>query len=174
MTLELLRARYSEDFGAELPEGAACETLVSMGGGAWMFGTPEAKEAGPVLIQGDVARLETLPVGYQVVGIWGHGINSYAFYFTRIDAWGRVHFRLPYGGVYMDNEKAGADIREFMAQWFAFEPVLRAELSSLLAIDSMHAAHYRLRHKDGRELDLKESLCGRARFEQRWSPWVFE
>ncbi len=43
---------------------------------------------------------------YVLVGHTGYGMNSYALYVTRVSGNVRMHLRLPWGGVYLDPEKA--------------------------------------------------------------------
>lgn len=59
---------------------------------------------------------ETLPSlmadGDRMIGLWGHGVNSYFFYLSLRDGERLMHHRLPYGGVYSDQ---AALVREMNA-----------------------------------------------------------
>ena len=107
--------------------------------------------------------------GYFLLGYWGHGINSYAFYYSRIDQWSHIFFRLPYGGVYMDDMEAARKVREFLSNYFAFEPELKIKVKSLTAIDSMYSGDYSITLLDGRLVRMKESLYHNADFKGKFS-----
>ncbi|MCC6812156.1 MAG: hypothetical protein IT381_32345 [Deltaproteobacteria bacterium] len=47
---------------------------------------------------------------YRVLGYWGYGTNSYAFYETIVRDALDVRLRLPFGGVYMDAEEAADSV----------------------------------------------------------------
>lgn len=71
------------------------------------------------LIQGDIGEfLRHAPEGYFLVGFWGHGFNSHAFYYLRVDSKSKIFFRLPYGGVYMDNKNEAEHISKFLPEFF--------------------------------------------------------
>jgi len=65
--------------------------------------------------------LSQAPQGYFTIGFWGHGINSYAFYYQRADGAHRVAFRLPFEGLYMDDRKSASQIANFLSCYFTFE-----------------------------------------------------
>lgn len=72
-------------------------------------------------IQGDIEEFfDSAPDGYKITGWWGHGINSYAFYYLRITEHEKIFFRLPYGGVYMDNDKEAEKISDFLGEYSKF------------------------------------------------------
>ena len=55
-----------------------------------LVGSEQASK-NPMLIQGDISEfLKSAPEGYFLSGYWGHGVNSYAFYYSRVDSWSRV------------------------------------------------------------------------------------
>ncbi len=80
-------------------------------------------EAEDPLLYGTEAmrRLSAAPPGYFLVGYWAKGVNSHAFYYSRVDAWCRVHFRIAYGGVYTDSERLRPIIPEFLRRYFRYE-----------------------------------------------------
>lgn len=104
----------------------------------------------PLLIQGDIGPLlERAPEGYFLFGFWGHGVNSYAFYYVRADSWRRIFFRLAFGGVYMDNSKRARQVREFLLSYFDFEEALAGKVKTLIAVESMGWGEYRIVMPDG-------------------------
>ena len=132
-----------------------------------IFGSPSAVQK-PFLIQGDIKSfIDSGPEGYFMIGLWGHGVNSYAFYYSRVDNWSRIFFRLPYGGVYMDNEKMARQIREFLTRYIAFEKSILGKISSFVAIDSMDEGYYRIVSKEGKSIELKDSLFCNPEFEEK-------
>ena len=63
-----------------------------------LFGSKVAV-GNPYLVQASISEfLENAPVGYFLIGFWGHGTNSYAFYYSRVDSMSKIFFRLGYGG----------------------------------------------------------------------------
>jgi len=64
----------------------------------------------------------------------GYGANSYAFYYSRIDEWSHIFFRLHCGGVYSNFEKDKTQLRKFLKNYFLFEP----ELKTSSEIDDCH------------------------------------
>jgi hypothetical protein len=64
----------------------------------------------PVLDMSDLGRIRSLPAGFFQAGFWGHGVNSYAFYWCEVTDRVRVFLRLPYGGAYMNPEKERANV----------------------------------------------------------------
>lgn len=103
---------------------------------AMLFGSHSAR-ARRCLTQTDLEWfLRDAPQGYAMVGFWGYGVNSYAFYYARVDAWSRVYLRLPYGGMYMDNDQAAARARLFVQSLFAFERRIQLATSSWSAIEA--------------------------------------
>ncbi len=137
---------------------------------SYMFGSEIAKKEGVYLAQGDIdSFIENAPKGYFVFGHFGHGINSYGLYYQRVDAWSKIFFRLPFGGVYMDNKKAARDIREFLWNYFDFEKRIRNKVESLIAIDSMAEGNYLVKPKAGEPIKLKVSFLKNPDFMGRFS-----
>jgi hypothetical protein len=109
-----------------------------------LYGTREAKEK-PVLLSGQVdSYADGEYPGYFLVGAWGHGFNSYAFYYARDDGRSRIYFRLAHGGAYMDNEAQANHIARFLPAFFAFESEQLRAGASVLAIDAMGWGLYRV------------------------------
>jgi len=144
--------------------------LFPMGEDELLFGSEEAAKT-PILRQGDIDRfmIKCLP-GFFMVGFWGHGVNSYAFYYSRIDQQSKIYFRLPYGGVYMNNEEAARQIAKFLSTFFAYEVELKRHGCKLIAIDSMWEGRYQVSSIDGTQKEYKESLLEYANFSEVLSP----
>jgi hypothetical protein len=138
-----------------------------------MLGSRAAAET-PFLIQVDIDQFtESAPLGYFAIGFWGHGTNSYAFYYCKVEPRLKVFFRLPYGGVYMDNAREAASIRRFLDTYFDFERDFLASAdtdASMTAIESMGFGLYELLVRSGRRSASQSPFgdasscqrCGRA------------
>jgi hypothetical protein len=165
-----LEIAFKRKFGIPLPQYLLPrENLVPIGDPeeSLLFGSPSAVQK-PYLIQGDIKSfIDTAPEGYFLIGFWGHGVNSYAFYYSRVDNWSRILFRLPYGGVYMDNDKMAQKIRAFLTCYIEFEKSNSGRLSLFIAIDSMSEGYYKAVTKDGKSMELKESLFCNPEFEKK-------
>jgi hypothetical protein len=123
-----------------------------------LFGSKAALGERALLIQADIGRLFDPDMkDYFLIGFWGHGVNSYAFYYVRVDSGRRIFFRLPYGGVYMDNEKNAAYIVQFMTRFLEFEEEIGQNVKDLMAINSMGDEHYRVVATDGRIYECEPS-----------------
>lgn len=114
-----------------------------------LIGSKEALEY-QYLVQGDIrVFLSHAPEGYFMVGFWGHGFNSHAFYYLRVDSKSKIFFRLPYGGVYMDNKKGAEHISKFLPEFFDFEEKLKNKgLRRLYAVESMWSGWYEIKIND--------------------------
>ncbi len=129
-----------------------------------LFGSETALKE-PYISQDSIQSFKThCPNDYVVLGFWGHGVNSYAFHYSIVDKWRKVLFRLPYGGVYSDNEKDAENIREFVSKYIEFEKVLKGKVKSWIAIDSMGEGYYKLVTKDGKVIETSESLLRKPDF----------
>lgn len=106
-------------------------------GGHPLFGTEIAEGWTYLDIASVGPFMSKCPEGYLLVGFWGYGINSYAFYYCRVDDWSRVYFRLPFGGGYMDNDKNARQIRDFLPAYLDFEDEVRSRVSTLKIVIAM-------------------------------------
>jgi hypothetical protein len=112
-----------------------------------------------MLVQGHIQKFKTsTPPGYYLIGLWGHGVSSYAFYYQVVDTWQRVFFRLPYDGVYANEEKDAVCIRKFLTQYLALLPDLKSAVTSWVAIESMWQGSYKAILTSGKVIELNESL----------------
>ena len=62
--------------------------------------------------------------------------------------------------------------REFLSNYFKFEPELKRKTKSLTAIDSMGSGSYSITLRDGRLVSLEESLYGRADFRGKFDALI--
>ena len=95
------------------------------------------------LAAGDIERFRSsAPTGYRMLGFWGHGANSHAFYFVAREPGETIYLRLPTGGAYCDPAACMADIADYLP---ALQPVLQAVRrrdGSALIVEAMGQAHY--------------------------------
>ena len=165
---------FEEAFGLPYPEAMIPETeVVSLTEGvspenSLLVGSPSARD-NACLLQGEIKEfLDDSPEGYFLAGFWGHGVNSYAFYYSLADYWRKIFFRLPYGGVYMDNKKNADMIREFLISYLEFERAIKDRAEILVAVDSMSAGYYEIVLPDGESIELKESLFHDPSFKEKF------
>ncbi|OGW55284.1 MAG: hypothetical protein A2Y48_10505 [Nitrospirae bacterium RIFCSPLOW2_12_42_9] len=158
--MEKLRKAFENSFGIPIPEIMLPKEKLSSWDNALLFGSSVAKSCKELyLIQGNITKfIESCPEDYFLIGFWGHGVNSYALYYLRVDSWSKIFFRLPYGGVYEDNEKNARHIREFLINFFAFEKELVGKVKSLIAVESMGEGSYKVVTFDGKEISFKGTL----------------
>lgn len=109
--------------------------------------------------------LQNAPVGYFLFGHMGHGVNSYAIHYARVDEWSKVFFRLGIGGCYMDDDKQAKRIREFLPKFFDFKKRIRDKTKMLIAVDSMWSGLYRVLLHNGDALELGETLLDNPNFD---------
>ncbi len=124
-----------------------------------LIATSAARDV-PLLLQADLNAVRDAPVGYGLTGFWGHGINSYAFYFQTVTAERRLFVRLPYGGAFMDDSQCQDDIREFLAALLDFQSLDLSRRDVLIAVESVGWGYYQLATPTGRVYELRDSLAG--------------
>ena len=166
-----LRTFFRESFGISLSRVVDLpnEELFCLSENGLLYGSAIAFKKN-YLVQDDINDFVTSDAkGYFLMGFWGHGINSYAFYYLRIDDWSHIFFRLAYGGVYMDDAERARKVREFLSNYFAFEQELKLKAKSLTAIDSMGYGDYSITLLDGRLVSLKESIYWNADFSGKFN-----
>jgi len=169
--MDKLKAVFQECLGFPIPQsmlrGKKLVPLYEKPGECLLFGSLVAVQ-NSYLVQGYINNfIESGPEGYYVLGFWGHGVNSYAFYYSLVDKWRKLFFRLPYGGVYMDNKKAAKRIRIFLTKYIDFEKDIRNKVKHIIAVDSMWEGYYKISYKDGRCFELKESLLENPEFQNK-------
>ena len=159
-----LEERFQDTFGIPLAALPIPAGLVRINPGALLYGSEIARGT-PLLTQSDVDEFIDAPrEGYFLIGFWGHGVNSYAFYYVRDDPRSRVYLRLPYGGVYMDNDENATRISRFLPALFEFERKQLEAGSTLMAVDSMGAGNYCVTTKAGMRMEYAYSLFGNPKF----------
>ena len=124
----------------------------------YLIGSKEALKD-QYLVQGSIDHFfEDLHGQYFLMGFWGHGVNSYAFYYIRSDPKSKIFFRLPYGGVYMDNDKEKVRINKFLTRFFDLENKLSNEnVEYLFVMESMGTSGFKLKLKDQKEVFINNS-----------------
>ncbi len=133
-----------------------------------LFGSDAALER-PFLLQGEMDEfIESCPENYVLTGFWGHGVNSYAFYYSVVESWRRIFFRLPYGGVYENNIKNARNIRNFLQGYSAFEKDIKKGIKQIIAIDSMGEGYYKLTTPDERVVEYQISFFKNPNFEGKF------
>ena len=80
--------------------------------GEWLFSTREI-EMSPYSVQHYVSEIDATHVeDYVVLSHSGHGVNSYALQYYIVRGSLGMFLHLGWGGVYMEAEKAAADVRD--------------------------------------------------------------
>jgi len=149
--MELLRlpkdlARLGEERGQEAP---------------LLFASSVARERSrPWLMQAEIdGFLQEAQPGYFLTGFWGHGTNSYAFYYLRVTSSSRVYLRLPFGGIYMNTKRDAAQIGKFLRAFLPFEAMVeKGIMCSLLAVESMGRGRYEVVRADGSTVTSEASM----------------
>jgi hypothetical protein len=161
--MEKLKKTFRSSFGMRIEPLLPKEELMAIDGNeheALLFGSQSALKEGTYLVQGDIGRfVESCPEKYFLIGFWGHGINSYAFYYVKNDPNWKIFFRLPYGGVYMDNEKCSLFIKDFMANFLSFERKYKNIITSFTAVNSMGEIYYKTIGTGGGEYEVYSRSC---------------
>jgi hypothetical protein len=171
--LDNLKMMFRESFGTPIDQIIPLkDDLVPIDGpvlSSLMFGSPVAAQE-QFLIQSDIDPFMTsCPQDYFLIGFGGHGINSSAFYYSRVDSWSRILFRLPYGGVYTDNDAMAKLIVQFLTSYFGYEQKLREAVKNFVAIESMHKGYYKIEMPDGNIFELNKSLLAAPDFELKFA-----
>jgi len=153
-TVKRLQKEYEELFGQPFPDwmidGADVAEVIPERGGGLLIGDAAA-QARPALVGGDVAEfVDDAPNGYLLVGMWGHGVNSHAYYYCHAEPAGRVWLRLPFGGVYMDNDDTAAAIPDFFTRLHEFRQTLRARHMRYLITHHFSSGEILIETADGR------------------------
>lgn len=170
--MDKLKATFQKCFGIPIPKIMLPEENLSPLDGkpedALLYGSGIAIQK-PLLVQCDIRQfIESCPKGYFLIGFWGHGVNSYAFYYSRVDSWSKLFFRLPYGGVYMDNEEMARCIREFLNHYFDFEQEIMEKVRTIVAIESMGVGYYKIVMPGCKTFESEESLFEDPNFKEKF------
>jgi len=153
-----LEAYYAERIGQPMPQGLIPADLELQCLGQLLFGSGAALEH-PYRVQPDVEDfLREAPEGHFAIGFWGHGVQSHAFYMQRVEPWCRIYLRIPYGGVYSDNESQALRLHRVLRWLPEFLREARGHCRHLRLVDSMGSGNLRIETLDGNEAYLHCSV----------------
>ena len=154
MGIEIFKKWFEDEVGADfsifpIPE---LDLYPVFGERGLLYGSQAAVKK-PVLIQNDFSSFEesVLDHNFFQIGFWGHGCNSYAIYYVRVDAWSTVAFRLLCGGMYSDFEKDSKNITKFLETYFLFEKKAEKVVRRLTAISWAGINQFTVIDADGKE-----------------------
>lgn len=134
--MDKAKSLFTKYFGMPFPDALLPDCAVHpLGESGVLFGSESVTDH--QVLTAHVEFLESAPSGYYMIGFWGYGANSYAFYYVRVDERRKIYLRLPYGGAYSDTEEEANDIRRFFEGYLEFEEIIRRKDASLLAYESM-------------------------------------
>jgi hypothetical protein len=108
-----------------------------------------------LLVQADIGAVMEAPVGWFQAGFWGHGVNSYAFYYGRVTEHSRIYLRVSYGeGAYVADPEAHrtralAKLRKYIPLGDSL-PCKHVTL-----VQSMDYAHWRIERLDGTVAEME-------------------
>lgn len=154
-----LQQVFQNVFGFPIPFTE--QDLQPIEGKPFLFGSPIALQK-QFLLQGFIDEfLESCPKGYILIGFWGHGLMSEGFYYSRVDSWSKIFFRLSYTGAYNTIEEIKEKVRcvrEFLTQYVKFEKKISKRAKSLIAVESMGDGYYQIVMLNGKTYEIDRSL----------------
>ncbi len=161
-----LREEFEKRFGLPMDILALPEKPLQPFSGsledALLFGSASAL-ASPILIQGQLPSFPKFcPEGYCLIGFWGHGSNSYSFYYSLVDAWRRVYFRLHTGGLYSDERQCARKAADFLRRYHELEKAVIGKAALLVVVDSIGEGYCKLLLRDGRQWRVETALSRQA------------
>jgi hypothetical protein len=114
-----------------------------------------------LLVQADANIVRDAPVGWFQAGFWGHGVNSYAFYYGRVTERARIYLRLRYGeGAYVkDPEAHRAHALETLQKCITLESL---PCKHVTVIQSMEYVYWRIERLDGSVAEIGDNSVGVA------------
>ncbi len=159
--LDRIRNLFKECFEIDLPNELVCKGLQVAVDGSLISTHPD--DVLPLLIGPTQTSNEdfSVPLGHHTLGIWGHGVNSYAFYAIFQNSNESVYLRLHRGGAYTDPIKMAGNIANYILALTQLLRTTRRTNGKLLVIESMGTGLYRYQ-LDGTQSELTESLLGRS------------
>jgi hypothetical protein len=131
-----------------------------------MVATPSAAEE-PMFMQAQLGAFAHVPVGYFFTGFWGHGVNSYAFYYCDIGEARRVYLRVLFGGIYGDLARERAAVIEALEGLARFEALAAHHLVRWTLCVSIDRGVFSAERKDGASLHLEFHTLDWSDLEQR-------
>jgi hypothetical protein len=148
LVVRRLAKRAERAFGRPLParmlERKDLYRVAPRWGSGLLVGDKQAR-ACPFLTASDLDKFHAAAgAGYCLVGFWGRGVNSHAFHYAAAEPAGSIWLRLPFGGIYMDNEDAGAAIPDFLHALFAFIDAAKAKQLSYTVMHGFTGGEIRL------------------------------
>lgn len=144
------RGWFEQTFGAPFPLDL-WTPLRSPGEAHWVSADlPEGAEARPL-------REEFLdqPDRYLSTGFWGHGVNSYAFYFIEKRGAHRCFLRLRYGGAYGDPAEDAVRVLAFLRAYGRFRDAREGALAASSIVHEMGQSTAELRTASGPPLRVE-------------------
>jgi hypothetical protein len=140
-------AWFRETFGAELPLPLR-RPVAPVRDNVWASaGAPP-----PPMIPGELVR----EGDYVITGLWGRGVQSWAFYLIDVGPLFRCFFRLSFGGVYGDRTDDTRDILAWLAAWDHFRAAAEARLVRGEITNDMGTSDAELVTTEGRTVTLRE------------------
>lgn len=112
--------------------------------------------SGLYLVEGDCSEfLAEAPEGYVVIGLWGYGLFSHAFYYCWSDPGAKLFLRLPYGGGH-GVEEAGERVVAFFESFTPFLHTIRPLIESIELVISMGSLRLRIVSKSGETVEDRD------------------
>ncbi len=109
---------------------------------------------------GDLERFRSsAPPDYRMLGFWGHGANSHAFYSVASAPAETIYLRLHTGGAYTDPAACMADIADYLPALQSLLRTVRRRNGSAVIVEAMGHAHYEITI-DGETRVDRQSLLG--------------
>jgi hypothetical protein len=167
-----LKDTFQKSFGVPIEQILRLKkNLIPIAGNvedALLFGSKAAAD-NPYLLDPHLEEfIESTPEGYFLIGFWGYGVNSYAFYYSVVDSFKKVWFRLPYGGAYSNNDEEAKYIRKFLFNFFEFQHNLYGKVEKLIAMESMGGGYYKIIKSGGNITEIRESFLRNPDFEGKF------
>lgn len=159
--LNRLKTKMEKNFSLSLIDFPFPEIPIYIIPNHFLIGSKEALEE-LFVAEGHIHHLMRDMDNYFLMGYWGHGMNSYAFYYVRVDSERKIFFRLPFGGAYTDNDKSSRTINSFFTKYLDFEKKINGKVKKLTAVRSMgHRSHYVMEKENGDIIELDKDRWNR-------------
>ena len=143
------RAWYRGTFGEDFPFDPS--PLVQTAPLVWVD---------PALAQAPLAPPVTpafrdAPGDYQLLGVWGHGVQSHALYCIERRGPHRAFLRLPWGGAYGERDRDARRVLETLTRYAAFRLRRADALSSSEVVSNMGDEQATVVRRDGRTRTIR-------------------
>ncbi len=149
--LNRLKTQMEKNFSLSLTDFPFPETPLYVIPNNFLIGSKEAlKEL--FVAEGHINHLMESIDNYFLMGYWGHGMNSYAFYYVWVDSKRKIFFRLPFGGAYTNNEKSTRNIQSFFGRYLEFEKKIKDQVKKFTAVRSMGRRSYYVIEKENGDI----------------------